>query len=713
MSPSSPRTSLAWVIVAHVLAAALLGGVETLRLAHGRLALVLVPVFAVVGLAVGITCAGTEWVARRPALERRWWAAGLILAAPSLLVTVPVCSTLFEGAYAQTLPGAGVLPYALPIGAWLGLALAVALGRRWSAGDLALRALPILACAGIAGVIMLGRRKLGTGYLDAQLAATLSLIVVAGVIARQARRARPSPYIAFAVAAITLGTASAAMTEGLAVERDRRLVKAMGGQARDLVNLGRDLFDRDDDGTSPMLGGGDCDDGDASINPGAVDLPGDGIDQDCDGGDAVVIVRPPAPVRAPDPVAYRWSLEPSVLLERTRGMNIVMITVDALRFDVLAPGAPGREDFPRLTKLLDESVFFTRAIAPASGTDVSLGTLLTGRHDPFQTVETTLPEAMRAAGRMTTNAMPAEVLRHVGDVMLGRGFEQVRKVHTDWETEDIGDHVSAPVTTEEMLRAITKEMSSKPPRPFFVWGHYFDVHEHHQIAPTGDLRRAVHAGANDIEHRYRAMLFAIDRSAGRLLDELEKKGLRDSTIIVFASDHGESLKEDSRLLDTHGIVAYGPLIRIPIAMRVPGVTPGHRVDPVSLVDLAPTLLALAGIPHAMGKLDGIDLVATLLDGPSELRPAVDRALVIHEERQWSVVEWPLQVIVSPADDLIELYDLQADPMQRDDQAGRLPEVARRLKERFAEVPRVRVDRTLDGRAWRESRAQPPPRQPLP
>ncbi|MBA2539357.1 MAG: sulfatase, partial [Deltaproteobacteria bacterium] len=659
---------------------------------------------------IGVVCAITEWSAQRPAIERRGWVAALVVAAPSLAVTMPVCATLFDGAYAQTLPLAALLPYAGPFVLWLLITAAVAIGKRLAAGDLVSRTLPILALAGVAGGVMMARRKLGTGYLEAQLGATIAVIVIAGAIARQARRARPPVLVTLAIVAITLGTASAALEGGLSFELDRRQITAMAGQARDVVELWRGLFDRDDDNSSRVLGGGDCDDGDPTIGPGGIDLPGDGIDQDCTDGDAVVVVaRPPPAPPTPDQVAFRWSLEPSVLLERTKGMNVVLVTVDALRFDALAPDAPNRDDFPRLVKLLDESVFFTRAIAPASGTDVSIGTLLTGRHDPFQAIDVTLPEAIRATGRLTAYALPGEVLRHVGEVMLGRGFEQQRKVHTDWETQDIGDHVSGAASNEEILKAIGQAKA----RPFFAWVHYFDVHEHHQIQPGRELRRAVHPGAGEVEHRYRAMLASVDRSTGRLLDELDKRGLRDSTIVVFASDHGESLKEDPRLLDTHGIVTYSPLVRIPIAFRIPGVAPGRRVDPVSLVDLSPTLLTLIGIPHSMGKLDGFDLTAALLDGPAELRPPVDRALVIHEERQWSVVQWPYQLIVSPGDDVVELYDLAADPAQRDDLATKLPDVTRRLRARYAEVPQVRVDRTLDGRAWREQQALPPPRRAPP
>jgi arylsulfatase A-like enzyme len=305
--------------------------------------------------------------------------------------------------------------------------------------------------------------------------------------------------------------------------------------------------------------------------------------------------------------------------------------------------------------------------------------------------------AARAAGMLTRAAVPGEVLRFVGEQLISRGFDHVATIHTDWKVQDVGDHVSAGATVDEALTALA-EPGARP----FVWLHFFDVHEHHQIEVPRALLDAVHDGGSPAMHRYRALLHAIDAEVGRLLDKVG-----DRAIVVFASDHGEALGEDPRLLDTHGQVAYATLVRIPIALRVPGVAPAQRTDPVSLVDLAPTLLDLMGLTGAMQPLDGIDLVPTLLDAPLALRPPPDRAIVIHEELQWSVVQWPYQLIVRPADNLVELYDLKRDPGERANLAASHAELVSQLRARYAEVPVVRVDRTPSGRSFREQQARPP------
>ncbi len=333
------------------------------------------------------------------------------------------------------------------------------------------------------------------------------------------------------------------------------------------------------------------------------------------------------------------------------------------------------------------SVWFTHAIAPASGTDVSLSTILTGRFDPYQAIETTLLEALQATGRKTVVAMPGEVTRYVGEVMLGRGVDKLVPVNTDWAVEDIGDHVSAGTTTAEGIRALAEGATA-------LWVHYFDVHEHHQIKVGPELLAQVHdTGGGPVALGYRALLHAIDGEVGKLLAHVPAQA-----IVVFASDHGESLGEDPRLGETHGRVAYGPLVRIPIALRVPGVPAARRDEPVSLVDLAPTICALTGA--AMAPLDGVDLLGAIPTRP----------IAIHEEWQWSVVAWPYQLLEKPQDNLIELYDLAADPKEKTNLAASRPELVKQLASAYASVPEVHVDRTPAGRAWRELQAQPPPRR---
>jgi arylsulfatase A-like enzyme len=695
--PPSARPPIAWILVAHVLGGAAIGAFDVARLGSASLALVIVPLFAATGLVAGTLIA----VAERVVIGRPALLAVLVLALPSLVVTIPVGGTLFDGAYAQTLPLASALPVLVPIVLWLVLAAVVALVR-WFArsGDLSTRGVVILGGAGaIGGIVWIERHVLRTGYPTAHIGATLALIVLAGITIRAGRRASVPRTLAAAIAGLALGTAVASAGYGLRSATERRVIATYADQARDLVQLYRWLIDLDRDGSSPVLGGGDCDDRDAARHPGAADLVGDGIDQDCDGVDAVPPSPPPPPPKSVD--LETWQASPAVraVLERTTGMNVLLVTVDALRFDVLAPDARDRADFPRITKLLDEAVWFTHAFSPASGTDVSLSTLLTGRFDPYQRVTATLPEALRGLGRRTYSALPVEVTRYVGDVLVARGIDRAKPIYNGWRNDDIGDHVSAGATTLEGIRAL----DDAGPRPSFVWVHYFDVHEHHQIDVSKAMLSTVHPSARPALTKYRALLAAIDGELGRLLDELERRHQLDKTIIIFASDHGESLGEDPRLLETHGKVTYGTLIRIPLAIRIPGVHGGQRTDPASLVDLAPTLLSLLGAPAAIQPLDGHDLVPALLDAPAALR-LPRRALVVHEELQWSVVDWPYHLLVRPADNLVELYDVEHDPTEHDDLTTKLPDVVARLRARYAEQPVVKIDRTPEGRSWRERQA---------
>ena len=116
--------------------------------------------------------------------------------------------------------------------------------------------------------------------------------------------------------------------------------------------------------------------------------------------------------------------------------------------------------------------------------------------------------------------------------MIGRGVDKLTKVYTDWDVQDVGDHVSAPVTTLEGIRALDDAKG----RPAFYWLHYFDVHEHHQIKLGKAELAAVHAVGPPKAHAYRALLAQIDREIGHYVDERTKRGLAEPIVDELGCD---------------------------------------------------------------------------------------------------------------------------------------------------------------------------------
>ncbi|MDX1650440.1 MAG: sulfatase-like hydrolase/transferase, partial [Myxococcota bacterium] len=192
---------------------------------------------------------------------------------------------------------------------------------------------------------------------------------------------------------------------------------------------------------------------------------------------------------------------------------------------------------------------------------------------------------------------------------------------------------------------------------------------------------------------YDAGVAYADAETGRLLDVLEAAGAAGRTLVVVTSDHGEAFLEHGHLLHTH---LHEEVARIPLLVRGPGVRPGTRVaTPVRLADVAPTVLALAGLPAPEG-MDGPGLETALREGRE---PAPRAVHARGREALLRLGRFKLLAPRSPEARPAALYDLARDPGERENLLTDAPAaVRRRLEGALARLEAATSDADAPGAA---------------
>lgn len=480
--------------------------------------------------------------------------------------------------------------------------------------------------------------------------ALLSLIASLSYTRRLSRPFEfPSVATGIALATLTLALVASAMQFSAS---DYLVLFEKSTWSRKLASLSRSAVDLDGDGHSLILGGGDCQDRNPLVNPGSIDIPENGVDDDCTDGDLTLekILAVGRPMSAP--LAGAAAARPS---------HIFLFTVDTLRADHLGAYGYERNTSPHLNDMAQDAVVFERAFSQGNNTATSFPSLMTGRYPsgspwsfepaeqhsrgwPFLHDENnlTLPEVLRAAGFRTAAIMRGAVALATG---LDQGLE--RKVL------DPADPVSAFSQVLDESRGV----------PLFAWIHL--DHPHDPYVP-----RALPFGSSPMD-AYDAEILDADRIIGGALDEIRRRGLWETSLVAITSDHGEEFGEHGGRF--HASTLYNEQIHVPLIVRFPQY-PSQRVTRnVQLVDLMPTIAESVG--QALSSVDGRSLLSHIpFDESVAYSEQYDGSL-----RRRALIQGRHKLIQRIRTNTFELYDLSADPGETKNLIDSQPEVGQRLR----------------------------------
>ncbi|MCY2927566.1 MAG: sulfatase-like hydrolase/transferase, partial [Planctomycetota bacterium] len=376
--------------------------------------------------------------------------------------------------------------------------------------------------------------------------------------------------------------------------------------------------------------------------------------------------------------AWRYVHRSPAAIEGVR--NVVLISIDTCRAERLSCYGYKRPTTPNIDAVAREGVLFRHALTPIPETTPAHASMLTGTCP--------LTHGVRENGsRMAdSNVTLAKILREAGyrtggfvggfplDARFGlnQGFDvyDSRFTQTTWKATSATER-----RAEDVNRPAMAWLDKNAGKPFFLFLHYYDVHE-----PYGPPAPYSTDYAGDL---YAGEVAYVDHCIGQVMDRLKAAGAYENTLVIITADHGESLGEHGE--KTHGYFMYQSVMHVPLVIRAPGARRGVAAEEnVSLVDIVPTVLDLVGL-KAPARVQGESLRRALEgDKPTPRRQGVyGEAMVPASSFGCSplngIVEGSWKYIRAPRQ---ELYDLRGDAGEQNNLAEKEPAVARRLRDRM-------------------------------
>ena len=369
-----------------------------------------------------------------------------------------------------------------------------------------------------------------------------------------------------------------------------------------------------------------------------------------------------------------------------KGPNVILLLVDTLRADRLGCYGHKVDTSPGIDAFAKEAVLFEHAYAAAPWTLPSVASIMTGRYPSVMGITddlvildekfTSIAEMLHANGYYTGSIISHHLVGK--QYNMHRGFE----FYNDDNIQKSSIHISSQGVTDVGIQFLN---DLKGDKPFFLYMHYFDPHYKyvmHAILDTypgfnglleprmsiHHLRMLAEKGfftEDDLKYLsalYDSEVRYTDYHIERFLNELRRLGLYDNSLIIFVADHGEELAERSDAWIGHSRKMTEEQIHVPLIIKLPEMKEGRQIaDPVSLVDIYPTIAELTGATGA----DHIDGVPLDLSGSGKGRKYVYSETFRWANRQ-AVISGEWKLVHDDNKKKNELFNLTKDPYTHTD-----------------------------------------------
>lgn len=283
---------------------------------------------------------------------------------------------------------------------------------------------------------------------------------------------------------------------------------------------------------------------------------------------------------------------------------ILFVTLDTTRADRLGPYGYEKAQTPALDRLAATGTTWMRAYSSVPMTIPSHATMFTGLYPPTHGVRDEgnfrlSPDALTIAEQLADRGYRTMAFTSSFTTQrrwgLDQGFELYHDPIVAGNPTQITWRDQRPA--DEVVDDVLGTLDALPDDgPVFAWVHLYDPHWPYD--PPEPF-------ASELDDPYDGEIAFVDAQLQRLFDAWDERYWADASFIVVTAPHGESLGEGGE--QTHGFLLHDGSIRVPLIVRGPGIAAGHHIGtPVSHVDLAPTILKIAGVPTPRG-LQGRDL----------------------------------------------------------------------------------------------------------